>query len=86
MNQVRNVGPGSGRIWLENIACTGMEESLNDCPALQWGESTCTHDSDVEIACTYSRNRQGITLFYCLCPFECLQLPRKHSIKGHRLI
>jgi len=46
-----NFGEGSGRIWLDEVACTGTEERLEDCPRNSWGENDCSHSEDVGIQC-----------------------------------
>ena len=43
-------GRGSGPIWLDNLNCTGKEESLFDCPR-GIGLSDCTHEDDVGVIC-----------------------------------
>ncbi|XP_075392928.1 soluble scavenger receptor cysteine-rich domain-containing protein SSC5D isoform X2 [Tenrec ecaudatus] len=45
-------GPGTGPIWLDDVACKGTEASLSDCPARAWGRHNCDHEEDVGIMCT----------------------------------
>ena len=56
-------GEGTGKIWLDNVVCTGAEKLLSDCarrrndpgkatPAL--GESNCSHAQDVGVQCKVS--------------------------------
>ena len=56
-------GEGTGRIWLDNLLCTGRETSLRDCGRrrndgrsgkLALGEHDCTHRSDVGVQCKVS--------------------------------
>jgi len=43
---------GTGRIWLNNVACIGNEISLCDCPHKGWGATKrCNHYEDVGITC-----------------------------------
>ncbi|NWQ84345.1 DMBT1 protein, partial [Columbina picui] len=42
---------GSGRIWLENVNCTGTEESLAECRAKPWGSNGCDHQHDASVVC-----------------------------------
>ena len=44
-------GQGSGPIWLDNLACTGTEESLHDCPHNGIGNHNCEHDEDAGVTC-----------------------------------
>ena len=30
-------GQGSGNVWMSNLACTGSESSISECPHLGWG-------------------------------------------------
>jgi len=44
-------GPGTGRIWLDNLACTGSETYIGNCSHNGWGSHNCGHYEDVSIAC-----------------------------------
>ena len=39
-------------IWLDNVVCSGTEQSLFDCPANDVGDSNCDHDEDIGVRCT----------------------------------
>ncbi len=45
------VNPGSGRIWLGGIQCTGNETRLSDCPFIAATVNTCTHAQDAGARC-----------------------------------
>ncbi|XP_044540425.1 soluble scavenger receptor cysteine-rich domain-containing protein SSC5D-like, partial [Gracilinanus agilis] len=45
-------GWGEGPIWLDDVACTGAEVRLADCPAAPWGRHNCAHNEDVGVTCT----------------------------------
>ena len=45
-------GQGSGQIWLDNVACTGSETRLIDCPASTIGTHNCVHSEDAGVRCS----------------------------------
>ena len=47
-------GAGSGQIWLDDVACTGNERRLIDCPANALGTHNCGHSEDAGVRCTAS--------------------------------
>jgi len=44
-------GSGAGPIWLDDLQCTGSEESFDDCTHRGWGVHNCHHYEDVSILC-----------------------------------
>ncbi|XP_063044017.1 lysyl oxidase homolog 3A isoform X1 [Engraulis encrasicolus] len=48
-------GPGTGKIWLDNMICSGSETSIEKCHSRGWGNSDCTHDEDAGIICKDER-------------------------------
>ena len=44
-------GQGTGRIWLDDVRCTGSELHLFDCPSAPKGSHSCHHGEDVGISC-----------------------------------
>ena len=50
------VPDGTGRIWLDNVACNGTEQSLSSCPHNGWGAHNCFHGEDAGIECSSTGN------------------------------
>ncbi|XP_064200259.1 lysyl oxidase homolog 3A-like isoform X6 [Anguilla rostrata] len=48
-------GPGTGKIWLDNVQCSGTEKSIEFCQSRGWGNSDCTHDEDAGVICKDER-------------------------------
>merc|ERR1711957_959198 len=49
-NSQAQYGAGSGSIHYDDVACTGSEDSLASCPALQ-GSHNCAHSEDAGVDC-----------------------------------
>ncbi|KAJ7324432.1 hypothetical protein JRQ81_017452 [Phrynocephalus forsythii] len=48
---------GQGFILLDDVACTGTELSLFDCPHGNWGQHDCSHEEDVGVHCSLESNK-----------------------------
>ena len=56
-------GQGSGRIWMNRVACQGDETSLQQCPRRRWGTSDCSHRQDASVECAGVRLVNGGALY-----------------------
>ena len=44
-------GAGSGKIWLDDVACTSSNTKLLQCSSSPIGEQTCSHSEDAGVGC-----------------------------------
>ena len=45
-------GGGSGRIWMDDVECSGSEKSILKCPQNGWGRHGCNHGEDASVICS----------------------------------
>jgi len=48
-------GAGSGRIWLDEVQCSGNEKNITECRHGGWGRHDCSHSQDVSVSCATGR-------------------------------
>ncbi|XP_028411924.1 deleted in malignant brain tumors 1 protein-like isoform X2 [Dendronephthya gigantea] len=46
------IRPGSGRIFLDEVSCTGTEQNISSCSHSGWGISDCSHNEDAGVECS----------------------------------
>ncbi|KGL82894.1 Deleted in malignant brain tumors 1 protein, partial [Tinamus guttatus] len=44
-------GQGFGRIWLDDVRCSGTEFALSECSVRPWGVHNCNHGEDASVVC-----------------------------------
>ncbi|NWR81038.1 DMBT1 protein, partial [Centropus unirufus] len=45
-------GQGFGRIWLDDMKCSGTESAVSECAARPWGVHNCNHGEDAGVVCS----------------------------------
>lgn len=45
-------GRGHDPIWLDEVNCTGTENTLFNCRASKWGDNNCFHGEDAGVICS----------------------------------
>ncbi|NXP03883.1 DMBT1 protein, partial [Thinocorus orbignyianus] len=64
-------GQGTGRIWLDDVGCSGSEETLAQCRARPWGQSNCNHGEDASVICSDSSATNTSTVRLVDGPHRC---------------
>ena len=62
-------GEGIGRIWLNNVQCTGSERALMNCATNSSGVDSCTHAQDAGIRCREGENTHFSTITDTDCSY-----------------
>ena len=47
-------GAQDGPIWMDEVNCTGSEDTLAACPHYGWGNSDCDHTEDAGVICDFN--------------------------------
>ncbi|XP_050784194.1 deleted in malignant brain tumors 1 protein-like [Gopherus flavomarginatus] len=64
-------GPGSDRIWLDDVHCTGTESALSSCRTRPWGDNNCNHGEDAGVVCSGSSISEVAQLRLVNGPSRC---------------
>ncbi|XP_072169471.1 scavenger receptor cysteine-rich domain-containing protein DMBT1-like [Diadema setosum] len=59
---VSSFGEGSGRIWLDDLQCTGSESSLANCVHSGWNNHNCRHSEDAGVRCSNAARESQLRL------------------------
>ncbi|XP_073723248.1 scavenger receptor cysteine-rich domain-containing protein DMBT1 isoform X2 [Misgurnus anguillicaudatus] len=54
-------GQGSGQIWMDDVQCTGNENTLTNCTATPRGTHDCGHHEDAGVICLFGRTQTTAT-------------------------
>ncbi|XP_049417212.1 scavenger receptor cysteine-rich type 1 protein M130-like isoform X4 [Epinephelus fuscoguttatus] len=51
-SQLAHFGEGTGKIWLDDVGCSGSERSLTQCQHRGFGTHNCGHGEDAGVVCS----------------------------------
>ena len=60
-------GFGIGKIWLDDVRCSGNESLLVNCSHHGWGSHNCGHSEDASVICSSMLSPQAVFKYSFLC-------------------
>lgn len=79
-------GQGTLPIFLDNLQCTGSEDSLNSCRRNGWGVHNCGHYEDASVDCAWIPSVQQKTISLELLSCNIHTLVRLVLVYYHRIV
>ncbi|XP_046846620.1 scavenger receptor cysteine-rich type 1 protein M130-like isoform X4 [Xenia sp. Carnegie-2017] len=63
---------GHGKIWLDDVKCTGSEPNLASCVKNEWGSHNCEHHEDAGVECSNDFDECSLQLHNCSSNSQCI--------------
>ncbi|XP_044037976.1 uncharacterized protein LOC122869245 isoform X1 [Siniperca chuatsi] len=60
--QLAHFGEGTGKIWLDDVACSGSERSLTECQHRGFGRHNCEHSEDAGVICSVTLPKPSLSM------------------------
>ena len=57
-------GQGKGRIFMDDLSCSGNEENIFDCPYSGWNRHNCDHGEDAGVECSLDTGKEVYVTYY----------------------
>ncbi|CAB3993318.1 deleted in malignant brain tumors 1 -like, partial [Paramuricea clavata] len=79
-----DVPHGTGQIWLDDVGCTGSEQSLTNCSHSGWGAHNCDHGEDAGVECLPEVDECSHELDNCGNNSQCINTAGSFSCRCNR--